>query len=87
MAQSKNTVVGCATKICKGGPFVVCNYDAPNMLDKPIYKAGKTCSACENGRKCSNSLCSTCVKKGAAGKVAPKAGKAVHKPQKIAKKH
>ncbi len=68
--------MGCATKICNGGPFVVCNYDGKNMLNNPIYNDGETCryivfhllklyvfSACEGGRKCSSSLCSNCIKK------------------------
>ncbi|KAI6212496.1 hypothetical protein M3Y94_00032300 [Aphelenchoides besseyi] len=58
MAQSKNTLVGCAVQSCSG-TYVVCNYDGQNWLNQPIYKTGtKTCSACDSTRKvCRNGLC------------------------------
>ncbi|KAI6212721.1 hypothetical protein M3Y94_00061800 [Aphelenchoides besseyi] len=65
MAQSKNTGVGCAITTLCGGTYVVCNYDAPNMLNGPIYKTGgEPCTSCDPSRKsCRKGLCLSCAKK------------------------
>ena len=67
MAQSAGSAVGCAVQKCEGmGALVVCNYDAPNFLDSPIYTpADAACSACAADRDCDESS-GLCVERSAA---------------------
>uniref|UniRef100_A0A915ENI9 SCP domain-containing protein n=1 Tax=Ditylenchus dipsaci TaxID=166011 RepID=A0A915ENI9_9BILA len=47
--------VGCAATICPSGSdqlsgalFLVCHYDHRQLIDRPIYSPGKTCSGCRH---------------------------------------
>ncbi|KAI6186032.1 SCP extracellular domain containing protein [Aphelenchoides besseyi] len=59
MAWSHCASVGCAVQVCDKTTLVVCNYDQGNLMNAPIYKAGReSCSACDFSRTvCRNDLC------------------------------
>ncbi|KAF1753957.1 hypothetical protein GCK72_020514 [Caenorhabditis remanei] len=68
MAWSQTGALGCGIKMCGPDPsvknynrlVVVCQYkNQGNVLNRPIYKKGATCSACPSPTKCetSSGLC------------------------------
>merc|ERR1711957_878063 len=66
MAWATSTEIGCGYALFEEGKWkskeiVVCNYIvAGNFQGREIYKSGKPCSECENGKSCNEDYPGLC---------------------------